>query len=255
MENKNKKILYYLGGGILLSAVTAGAYFLWKKLTDVKLSPWLEEYLEEAKERISKEKDQKYSIETIAFLINLLTEIDDYLFQLNYSFLDEDRLEAFEHKQIYTQLCMQTIETKNEMYLKAQDYIEKALKINMKSIDEILRTQEFRNYKEAMKTCKKRYYKLPEIDKEKLKEAYLSYAKNKMLFQNFEQEQVYIMSRNPEYKMNAMVNIAFYQTKIKDELMIKYKIEEKYLEQLIEKHDLLKDAEVLRCYEDLNINS
>jgi hypothetical protein len=53
--------------------------------------------------------------------------------------------------------------------------------------------------------------------------------------------------------MKAMINIQYIKLKLNDDLKSKWNIDEKYFDQLIEKYDLLKDSEVLRYYEDLNL--
>jgi hypothetical protein len=97
-----------------------------------------------------------------------------------------------------------------------------------------------------MNTSRKLYYDsdLPLIEKDKLREAYIQYAKTYFQHSRIAAEQMAIMHKRPEYQETAFRIIFQNKFFLKDMIKSKYNINTKYLEQLVEKHDLLKDSEV-----------
>jgi len=250
MENK-KTFLYVISGGALVSLAVSGLYYFWKRLSKPKLSAWVEEYMNEIEVMLKERKDGHISVEAIGHIFQVITEVEENLYVHQNADLEEERVDAIGRDQQYRLLFAETMETRNEYYEKATKYVEDRLKISIGELDEVLKKFSPKETKDILKKAKKKYTDVPEVKQSAVREAFIYFVKQKKLNEKFSQEQIYIMNLNPEHRNRAMANIYFIKNKLKDEIKAKFGFDEKYLDQLVEKHDLLKDSEVLYYHEEL----
>ncbi len=246
MEDK-KKFFYYT---TLVFATVGGLYYVWKKLSKIKLNPWVEDYLNEIELMLKNKKDE-IPLEAIGHIFQIITEVEEVLYLEQNSDLEEERVLSIKNEMRYRLLFAETMETRNEFYEKATKYVEKRLNISLAKIDEILKRHSPAETKNIIKNAKKAYPNVPNVPTSVLREAYIYYAKQKKLNDQFAQEQMLLLQINPDSQARVMANIYFTKNKLKDEIKAKYGFEEKYFDQLIEKHELLKDSEVAYYHDEL----
>lgn len=250
MEKKKiNDILLYLTGGVLATLTVGGAYFILKRLSKPKLSQWLEDYLTEVEEMIKNNKGVDLSAMIIGHVYQLITEVEEHLYLSDHSDLEEDRVAMMNSPNDYRALFVETMEVREEYYKKATDIVEKRLNLSISNLDEMLRKYDIKEAKEALRTAKKPYDKLPDVSKQTVREAFIYYVKEKKKNERIKDQEVYMMSMNPEYKNTAMANIFFIKNKLRDDIKAKYNLDEKYFDQLLDKYDLLNDSEV-RYYQE-----
>jgi hypothetical protein len=252
IDNKTKEYIYYICGGALVAAAVGGAYVMLKKLSKPRLNAFIEEYFQEIEVMIAKNKDKTIPLEIIGHVFQIITEIEEYLYNLENHDLEEERIAVINNEQQYRMLFAETMEVRNEYYEKATKLVEDRLKISLAQLDETLRGMDIKETKDVLRKAKKPYKNVPEIEKSKVREAFIYWVQQKKQNERFAQEQMYIMNLNPDYRNRAMANIYFIKNKLKDEIKSKFGFEDKYMDQLIEKHDLLTDTEVKYYQDELN---
>ena len=250
--NENKKL--YLYGGIALgSLLVYASSWLLKKFKSVKVSPWLEEYFSDIKDQYKELKNKKLTAEFIGSVMNLSTELQTYLFANDHADLENDRVKNINNEKVYEELVAESVELHEKYYMASSDLIKSKTGIDMGELGQSLSTYDQKEIKDATKTQRKDYYdsELPLIEKDKLKEAYILYAKTYTQHARISSEQMVLAQRKPEYQEIAFKTIFQNKFLLKDMIKSKYGIDTKYLEQLLKKHELLDDNEVRYYYEDV----
>lgn len=254
-DNKN---LYIYGGIALACTMYRGLSWLLKRFKTYSVNPWLEEYCRDAKDKFLELNDKKrLSPNFMAFIYNLMNEIQDYLYKLENSSFEVERRSYFKDKSRYEELVFESFELVENYQVQAAEILFKKTGISFDLIKENLANVDQREFKTAMITEKKNYYEseLPKISKSELKEAYITYAKTFSSHNRINQEQMIIMQRKPEYQEIGFKTIITNKYLLKDLIFTKYGIEAKYLNQLVEKNHLLSDTEVSYHYEDIRRSS
>jgi hypothetical protein len=243
---------YVIAGAVILgSSLLTGIYFLYKKLTKLKLNQWLEEYFDEIQQKIKLLNGEPLSIEIIAYIHHLLKEIQDYLVQKNYPDLEEERIELLNHHKEYEAAIFDTMEAQEGYYRKATKLIEQKLGVKFEDIQKVMQNADRKELGKCMEACRKPYYDVPKVDKELVKKAYLQYVDGTKKQMYLSQQQLALMSQNPEYQETAMKIIFTNKYLIQDSLKKKYGIDEKYLSQLVREHNLLDDEQIKEAHNQL----
>ena len=266
--NDNKR-LYITGGLALGSLLVYGGLWLMKKFKRVTLNKWFDEYLNELKEMKkeidakkqnktttnsnSKEEDLSKSIPInfIAFSMNLSSELQSYLFNKENHLLEEERIKNLKNEKEYEELVTDTVEKHEAYYEVACSIIKSKTGVDIDSVKHMLNSVDQRELKEALESQRKEYYEsdLPLIEKDKLREAYIYYAKTYSQHSRIAAEQMAIMQKRPEYQEVGFKTIFQNKFLLKDMIKQKYNVDTKYLDQLIKVHNLLNDDEVAYYYE------
>jgi hypothetical protein len=251
MDDNKKKLLTYLGGGAIAAFAVGTLYYFWKRNSEVKLNEWLEEYIKEVEVMLKNNQGKELTLEIIGHIFQLITEIEDYMYLLKNTDLEEDRLAAIDNEKEYRLIFAETMEVRNEFYEKGAAVVEKRLGISMGAMDEILKKYDPAESKEIIRKARKPYKELPKVSIEKVRDGFIYFVKQKKINEKAAQEQLYMMKMNPDYRTRAMASIYYMKNRLKDEIKAKYGIEDKYLELLIEKYELQKDSEVLYYQQEL----
>lgn len=252
MEDK-KKIYYYIAGGALATLGLAGFYFLYKKLSKPKLNPWLEEYFTEIQEMISRNGGNEPTLEIIGHTFNIISEVEEYLYTKENKDLEEERVAAINNEREYRALFAETMEVRNEFYEKAASIVESKLHLTMQQMDEALRKFDMKESKEALRSAKKSYATIPDVSSSKVRDAFIFYVREKKFNEEFIRQQLYMSNMNPDYKTKAMANIYYVKNKLRDQVKAKFGFDDKYFDQLIQKHNLGEDSEIKYYQEELKI--
>lgn len=249
---KNKSKTYVAGTLALGTIIVAGGYYLYRKLTKVHLNSWLEEYIKEVTEELQQNKVNPIPLKLAAKILNLFSETQDYLYMCSHSDLESERIEAINSRRDYEELVSDTIEHRERYFLKAQKIIEARLNVSIEEVQKIITESDKLLVREIFATAKKPYRisDLPQVEKETAKNAYIYYVK--MLINNYRinREQVMLMNRNPEMKDRIMMIYITNEYILKDNLKKQYKIEEKYLNQILTLHNLDNDEEIVNWREE-----
>lgn len=266
LSYRDNKRLYITGGIALGSLLIYVGLWMKKKFKKVTLNKWFDEYLNELKE-MQKEVDLKSNnkdnlntisnknnlpINLLAFAMNLITELQSYLFNKENEHLELERIKNLNNEEEYERLVTETVEVHESYYETARNIIYSKTGVNLKNVNEMLSNIDQREFKEALNTQKKDYFKedLPTISIEKLKEAYVFYAKTFAKHTRIANEQTTIMKKRPEYQEIAFKTIFQNKFLLKDMVKQKYNIDTKYLDQLVKEHDLVNsDSEIAYFYE------
>ena len=245
---ENNRNLYITGSIALSTVLFTGISYLYKKYKPVSLNKWLTEYIQEVKEAYKDIDKENMPVNFASKVMNLVEELKNYLFSTEMKDLEDDRRSNIKDEKVYSEIVMETVEVQERYYQKATDVLYRYTGVVMAQLNKVLQnpnpdTQ--REFKIAMTTQKKKFYDsvLPNIDTRTLIEAYITYAKTLDSHTRIQNEQMIIMQKRPEYQEIAFKTIFQNKFILKDTIMIKYKIETKYLDQLIEKHNLLDGSE------------
>lgn len=247
---KNNKNLFIFGGLALSSALVYISKWLLAKYKKVTLNEWLNEYLQEIKGDYEKEKKNQYSVPFIAKCMNIVQEIQEYLFQKDFPGLEQERIKNLSNTKEYENLINESFETQEPYYKTAMKVLYDATQIDMEDVQQFMQSVDQNEMKKEMEENKKPYYDkdLPEISPSLLKEAYITYAKTQSEHSRKAAEQMLIMQRKPEYQEIGFKTIIQNKYLLKDLIKSKYHVDSKYLNQLIKKHNLLEDQEVQYYY-------
>jgi hypothetical protein len=251
---KNNKQLYVTGGIAISTLILYGVKWVFSKLKKITVNTWLEEYMAEMKEKYTTIKNKKmFPVSFLAHAMNLITEVQNYLYAQDHQDLENERKKNFGNEKLYEELVMETVEVHEKYYFSANSLITEKTGIDMEEIKNQLQTVDQREFKVALMEDKRPYYEseLPKIDKIKLKEVYIAYAKTQAQHSRIATEQMILMQKKPEYQEIAFKTIFQNKFLLKDMILIKYGIDTKYLNQLIDKHNLLEDSEIAYYYEEV----
>jgi hypothetical protein len=245
---ENNRNLYITGSIALSTVLFSGISYLFKKYKPVSLNKWLTEYLQEVKEAYKDIDKENMPVNFASKVMNLVEELKNYLFSTEMKELEDDRRSNIKDEKVYSEIVMETVEVQERYYQKATDVLYRYTGVDMAQLNKVLQNEDMnvqREFKVAMATQKKKFYDsdLPDIDRQTLIEAYITYAKTLDSHTRIQQEQMFIMQKKPEYQEIAFKTIFQNKFILKDTIMIKYKIETKYLDQLVEKHNLLDGSE------------
>lgn len=252
----------YITGGIALSTVFFyGVKWIYSTFKSEKITPWLEEYIEDMNDQYKDVKSKEtFPVNFIALCMNLVNELQTYFYLKENSDLEKERMNNFGNEKAYEELVSESLENHEKYYYTAIKVIKKRTGIDLDMLKEHLQKADQREFKIAMIETKKPFptEELPFIESSKLKEAYITYSKTFTQHSRIAAEQMIIMQKRPEYQEIAFKTIFQNKYLLKDLIFIKFGIEAKYLNQLVEKHKLLEDSEVAYYYEDVkrtqNIN-
>jgi hypothetical protein len=252
-DNKTSQYVFYTCGAALFTAAVGGLYYVYKKTSKPKLNEYLEEYLKEIQAMIKNNKEKTLTVEIVGHIFQVITETEDYLYNLENSDLEEERVAYIKNEQNYRMLFAETMQIRNEYFEKATKLVEGILKISFAQLDEILKQYDIKDTKDTLKKAKKPYKTLPDIEKSKVREAFIFQVQQKKQNERYAQEQMYIMNLNPDYRNQAMAQIYYVKNKLKDDIKSRFGFDEKFMEQLVEKHQLLADSEVKYYHDELNL--
>jgi hypothetical protein len=245
----------YLLGGFALIAASRGVFKLYQNYyKSDNLNSWLEEYIKEVEEKLQslKNNDQPLNVETICHVINLVAEIEEYLYMKENSHLENTRISLMKTDG-YENAVMECIAAHEKTFQRANKIIEKKLKLNINELQANLEelsgqsSSDKQSVKELLKICKKNYPLniLPKITKEKLKEAYLYYTKQIEILHKVDLNNLNITKIKPEFKEVALHVYLVNKYILRDTLKEEFGIEEKILNQLLIIHELDKDPQIV----------
>jgi hypothetical protein len=249
----NKQYYIVLGGAILASAF-GGAFQYFKKWKKDELNSWLEEYIKSVDEKLQKHKqgNQPLTVETICSIINLVAEIEEYLYVKDYSLLETNRISLFKNDN-YENSVMNCISAHEKTFQRANKVIEKRLKVSINELQANLEElsgesiSDKNAIKELLRYSKKNFpcENLPKVDKDTLKKAFLHYANQIEQLHKVDLNNLNIAKIKPEFKEIALHVYLVNKYILKDSLKLNYGIEEKYLNQLLTIHGLDQDSDVI----------
>lgn len=251
---KDNKTLYISGGLALSSLMYYGMSWIISKFRRVGLNLWLEEYLTEIKDEFREVKARNaYNVGFVASCMNVVGEIQSHLYSQENEDLEKERKANYGDPKNYENLVMETIENHEKYFPIAADILYKKTGIDLEAIKDHMQKVDQIEFRLAMVNDKKPYYDsdLPVLDKIKLKEVYIKYAKTFIQHSRITQEQMAIMQRRPEYQEIAFKTIFQNKFLLKDMIEIEYGVDTKYLNQMVVKEKLLEDSEVSYYYEDV----
>lgn len=244
-----KKIIF---GGFAAAALSGLFYYLYKRLTKVQLSPWLEEYINELAEQVKKaDQDKPLPLELIAFILNLLEEVEEHIYKNENPDLDTERQNALVDKKLYEELVYETILLREQCLDKARKIVEGRLNVSIHNLQEIMAQSDKAKLKTLLKENKKTYGTLPDVNSELLKKAYVEWVRTSIVHDRIAMKNFEAARYNPDYRTIAYEMLVFNKFLLKDKIAKDYKIEEKYFDQLLVKHNLLQDEEIRACKEEL----
>jgi hypothetical protein len=243
-KNRGSFILFS-GALALASAVGYGVYNYYHKSKSEKLNKWLEDYIKEIEPKIKAEQETSLSPVTIASIVNLVTEIEEYLYLRDYSDIELKRISKLKTQE-YESAVNQTIELHEKTFLRASKIVEKALNVNINDLKEILDQQtDSKKLRELIEVNQKDYEQyLPKIEKETLKKAFLAYSAQLIQQDKVVKNMFNFAKLRPEFREKAIDIFNLNRYVLKDSIQKEFNINEKYFYQLLVKHDLLNDSEV-----------
>lgn len=244
-ENK----MYLLKTVGITTLIGGGIYFFYKKVKEIRqntLSQWLEEYVKEAKIKLLNSKDNVINIETISFIFNLVTEIEEFLYYNENKNIEEKRLSAFSTKD-YEDIVIECLEIHEQTLERAKQIVNKRLNIDIDELQSSLESYKDKPYlKQLIQTNRKPYRpeQLPKLSKDIVKQGFMHYSSQIILHDKIDKNNINLAKSKPELKDSTLQVYFVNKYILKDYLKFNYGIEEKYFIQLLDMHDLNQDTEV-----------
>jgi hypothetical protein len=252
---KNNKSLYITGAIALGTAAIYTFSYLLKKFKTITLNKWLDEYLSEIKDQFREVKNKEiYPEQFTASVMNLVNEIQNFLYMKENSDLEKERIGKLGDDKLYEEAVSQTVETHEKYYLDANSVIKSKTGIDVEKIksEQLPKVSQF-EFKKFLMSEKKNYFPedMPKLDKSRLREAYIFYAKTYTQHARISAEQMSIMQTRPEYQEVAFKTIFQNKFLLKDLITTKYGVDSRFLTQMVVESGLLEDSEVNYYYEDV----
>jgi hypothetical protein len=247
MNKSNSKMLK-IAGGILLSAIGYGLYkfFNKNKIIPEKLNNWLEEYIIQVNLKLKNNPGQELSFDSLASIMNLITEIEDYLFNRDYNEIEKIRISFLNDPAKYEEEVEKVLELHEKTFRKAIEIVENRLNISYSQIQHNFGSISCnKDYLNALENNQKDYENLPHIKKEDLKKAFLFYAEHAIQKEMASKNLLTLPNIKNEFKDIVLDVFILNKYLLKDTLEKEYGINEKYIYQLLRKYDLLKDPEII----------
>jgi len=250
MDKEPHLNLLKIAGGIsTFSGIGHGLFYLFKKFTNdktksLKLTPWLERFIEEVKSKLKENKQKFLKIETIALVINLLSEIEEYLYLKECISLEERRLLLIESPKEYEAAVFESLKQHEKYFSVAKNFLSKQLGINFDAIIECINCCNIKEFKMILDENQFEYDDLPDVDKEILKKAFILYSNQKIQQEKVSENLLLIAKANSEFYKVAVEIQNLNKFLLKDTIYREYGINEKYFYQLIKKNDLLNDKQI-----------
>lgn len=179
----------------------------------------------------------------ICFTIeNILLDIADFFYFRDHSELESIRTDLLDiHDDEYEEICLETLRLQNECVDKAQRYIHSYTAINYKDVKDFLDKNRLR-YLELKNKYRTKAENIPKIDKNLTKEAYIFYSDNIEKAQSLGAMMGNI--RNPQEQHELYKSMIIQTFQVKDRLQHKFKIDERFLPDLLDIHNLRDDEEI-----------
>lgn len=250
MESKYNKSSFILAGAIT-AVIGSGLFYLYKQVKRNKLNSWLDEYIEEVDKKIKSQSGGPLSLETIANIINLVTEIEDYLYYKDYSHVEQARMDLLK-KEGYEVAVVQSIELHEKTFNRAKMILQKRLNVNLEELKEIFTQQGGKTeLKDLLEKTKRPYLSIPVVDKDTVKNAYIYHVAQLIQYDKVDKNNQQLVKIKPEFREMAMHIYYINKYIAKDTLMAQYGLEDKYFPQLLTFHNLLEDKDIKLVLEEL----
>jgi hypothetical protein len=247
-------LLKIAGGISTLSGISHGLFSLFNKFTEdktnsPKLTPWLESYIEEVRVKLKGSKEQFLKKETIACVVNLLSELEEYLYLKNCMSLEDKRILLIESPKEYEAAVFECLECHEKYFAIAKNFLKKRLSINFEAILDCVNSNNMKEFKILLEENQKEFDDLPNIDKEIVKKAFIVYCNQQMHHEKVSENLFLISKADPDFYKVAMEIHNLNKFLLKDTMQREYGINEKYFYQLLKKNDLLNDSQIINFRE------
>jgi hypothetical protein len=223
------------------------SYFLWRRLRKNSISANFVNRLREIKVKYDAIPNRQLNEEVSFTLMNILQDISDYFYFRDYSHEENLRsacLDYPEHEEEYENLCFETMQLQHECMERAKVVLTNYTGVTFTKINEFLKNNRDGNYRDLINKYRIRKEDVPNLQREKAKEAYIFYADETYRFTilSIQAQNNNNPAAQQEYVRFFIVN----QLKVKDRLLEKYSVEERYLLDLLDIHNLREDPEIMQ---------
>jgi len=238
--------IFTIAGGFIIAGLGQILYLTYSNRSLDKLSTWLENYIDDFKKKLKENLKNPFTIDNIAGIVNLITEIEDYLYSRDNPNLEGIRMSYLNDSIRYEQAINQELELHEKAFTKAIQIVERRLEINFIDLQE-----KFINYKNnkeftmALEKNQKNFETLPQIEKDLFRKAYLSYTENAIKKEMFSKSLLTFPNLKHDHKDIVLDVYILNKYLLKDNLEKEYGFKEKYIYQLLRKHELLNDPEII----------
>jgi hypothetical protein len=223
------------------------SYFLWRRLRKNSISANFVNRLREIKVKYDAIPNRQLNEEISFTLMNILQDISDYFYFRDYSHEENLRsacLDYPEHEEEYENLCFETMQLQHECMERAKVVLTNYTGVTFTKINEFLKNNRDGNYRDLINKYRIRKDDVPNLQRDKAKEAYIFYADETYRFNILS-----IQAQNNNNPAAQQEYIRFFivnQLKVKDRLLEKYSVEERYLMDLLDIHNLREDPEIMQ---------
>ena len=246
--NKHKGLI------IIGLSVFSSILFFFRKYSRSKLPQRFVERLLIVK---SKYEASKLLTEEICFTIeNICQDIADFFYHRDHSTIEEMRLLLLDtaNEDEYEDLCFETFQLQHQYLDKAHMFLKSYTGILHKNVTTSIE-QDLKNKDIIELKLKYRHKRdiLPELDRTIVKEAYIYYLKEA------ERTEMYraMMSnvRNPQQQQEIFKSMMISTSKAKDRLRMKFKIDPTIINDLVDKHNLREDEDIMKIANSRKLNN
>ena len=272
---KNKKFVIATGVAVL-GLLGTGIYYLTKGIFGKSesnennnnlviddsevLSPWLKQYQNHIAMKLN-ETQNLLTIEILAFIVNFRRELEDYFLERNFPDLEKERISNLENESKYSELINKTLQARTETIIRVDKFVEKTFCHKMENIEKAVKCSEKKlggSWNKIWNICNFPYdvIDLPKVTNEAIKQAYLDYYKE--VKDNFKliKNEMKLAECIPHYSDIAQEKIFKIQYRTQDRTKMKFGIDEKYLEVLINnREELLNDKDIKKMKESMLVQT
>lgn len=281
--NMEKKYIYYALFVTGISSLTVFGCYLYKKLCskniqlshigyylynkffskNIQLSQFLEEYFLEAETKLQNEPT--LSKNTVAFIINLFFELEDFIFITENRDLETERVDLLSKNlsEEYEKSLKTTIQMHEESTAKATQLLEQRLKISMDIMQQKYSKFDKKEISELMRKNRKKYYHLCDnsedseykkemLNKKKVKDAYLEWGRINKERDETSKKLFLFSTQNQNFEAFALQLFMLNKYFVKDKIYTKYGIKSKHFNDLLTEFQLDDDKEVKEMKEELD---
>lgn len=234
---RKPKFLLAIGITTLFSSL---AIYLWYRYRKSIITKSFEKRLLLIK---TKFQDSKILNEEICFTIeNLIIDLADFFYfrdYINQETLRNDLLDI--HDQEYEEICFETLKLQSECIDKAHRYLLSYTGINYEDVRRVIKMNRM-NYLTLKQKYRSISEDIPIVDKKIVKEAYIFFADKIHKVKSDARNIVDL--RNQDEKDEMYKSMIIDTFRVKDRLQQLYNIDERFLSDLLDKHELRADEEI-----------
>lgn len=239
-KNKNYVIIGITGLFSFLS------YFLFKRFRKNHLPLNFINRCKDIKAKYDALEKKELNEEIVFTVLNIFVDVADYFYFRDHAYLENLRLACLdypEHEAEYRDLSVESMQYQHESMERARRIISQLTGFNISKIEEF-KNKSKGNHKDLMNKYRVRKDDTPKIERNIVKEAYIYYTDEYFRFTHESERKMMECQADPQRQHEYFEFHVNESYKIKDRLKERYSIDDRFIEDLLDVHNLREDIEI-----------